>query len=132
MADWVGHCAAMAATLVAAERAMVEAVASRLGRLDIAVNIAGGASPAAADDASCRFHDEIVALNLMVRSLWRRRRTRSCRSRAARSSRCPRFSVIRPSSGTASDLASYVSGSLVACHGGESRRRSFWRLKASS
>lgn len=48
-----------------AVRAMVADVVTAWGRLDIAVNNAGGAPYAAAADASPRFHDRVVALNLM-------------------------------------------------------------------
>ncbi len=45
--------------------ALVDAVAADHGRLDIVVNNAGGAPYAPAADASPRFHDKIVGLNLM-------------------------------------------------------------------
>ncbi|MDN5894249.1 MAG: SDR family oxidoreductase [Nocardioides sp.] len=45
-------------------QAMVDAIVSQHGRLDIAVNNAGGAPYALAADASPRFHDKIFGLNL--------------------------------------------------------------------
>ncbi len=45
--------------------AMVDEVVARFGRLDVAVNNAGGSPPAAAADASPRFHESIVRLNLL-------------------------------------------------------------------
>ena len=49
-----------------AVRGMVEAVVAQHGRLDVLVNNAGGAPYALAADASPRFHDKIVGLNLMA------------------------------------------------------------------
>jgi NAD(P)-dependent dehydrogenase (short-subunit alcohol dehydrogenase family) len=45
--------------------ALVDAVVAAHGRLDVVVNNAGGAPYALAAEASPRFHDKIVALNLM-------------------------------------------------------------------
>ncbi|MEO6629038.1 MAG: SDR family oxidoreductase [Aquihabitans sp.] len=45
--------------------ALVSAVVERFGRLDVAVNNAGGSPGADAATASSRFSDKIVALNLM-------------------------------------------------------------------
>ncbi len=49
-----------------AVRGMVEGVVAQHGRLDVLVNNAGGAPYALAADASPRFHDKIVGLNLMA------------------------------------------------------------------
>lgn len=46
--------------------AMMEQVLERWGRLDVVVNNAGGAPHAAAAEASPRFHDKIVQLNLLA------------------------------------------------------------------
>jgi NAD(P)-dependent dehydrogenase (short-subunit alcohol dehydrogenase family) len=46
--------------------ALVEGVAADLGRLDVAVNTAGGSPPAPAAEASARFSERIVALNLLA------------------------------------------------------------------
>lgn len=46
--------------------ALVAEIVSRHGRLDVLVNNAGGAPNASAADASARFHDKIVGLNLMA------------------------------------------------------------------
>jgi len=46
--------------------AMVEEVVAAHGRLDVAVNNAGGAPYAPAADASPRLHEKVVALNLMA------------------------------------------------------------------
>jgi NAD(P)-dependent dehydrogenase (short-subunit alcohol dehydrogenase family) len=46
--------------------AMVDAIVDRHGRLDVAVNNAGGSPPVAAADASPRFNERIVALNLLA------------------------------------------------------------------
>jgi len=46
--------------------ALVRAVVSRCGRLDVLINNAGGAPAADAATASPRFHEKIVALNLMA------------------------------------------------------------------
>ena len=52
------------------DRAQVDAlfaeIAAHHGRLDVLVNNAGGAPPAAADKASPRFHEAIVQLNLLA------------------------------------------------------------------
>ncbi|MEV7429132.1 SDR family oxidoreductase [Nocardioides sp. NPDC092400] len=45
---------------------MVDAVVGEHGRLDVLVNNAGGAPYAMAADASPRFHDKVVGLNLMA------------------------------------------------------------------
>lgn len=45
--------------------ALVAGIVEELGRLDVVVNNAGGAPYALAADASPRFHDKIVGLNLM-------------------------------------------------------------------
>ncbi|MGZ4456221.1 MAG: SDR family oxidoreductase [Nocardioides sp.] len=47
-------------------RALVEAVVAEHGRLDVLVNNAGGAPYALAADASPRFHDKVVGLNLLA------------------------------------------------------------------
>lgn len=41
-------------------------ISSRYGRLDTLVNNAGGAPPASAADASPRFHEKVVGLNLLA------------------------------------------------------------------
>jgi NAD(P)-dependent dehydrogenase (short-subunit alcohol dehydrogenase family) len=46
--------------------ATVAAVGAEHGRLDVVVNNAGGSPPAAAADASARFTERIVALNLLA------------------------------------------------------------------
>ena len=46
--------------------AMIDDVVERHGRLDIVVNNAGGSPPAAAAEASPRFNERIVALNLLA------------------------------------------------------------------
>lgn len=45
---------------------LVDTVVERHGRLDVVVNNAGGAPFARAADASPRFHDKVVALNLLA------------------------------------------------------------------
>ncbi len=49
-----------------AAAAMVAAVAEEHGRLDVVVNNAGGSPPAPAADASARFSERIIALNLLA------------------------------------------------------------------
>jgi NAD(P)-dependent dehydrogenase (short-subunit alcohol dehydrogenase family) len=58
----------VAADLRDAEQAaaVVAAAVDRCGRLDVVVNNAGGSPPAAAADASPRFVERIVALNLLA------------------------------------------------------------------
>jgi len=46
--------------------ALIEAVLARHGRLDVLVNNAGGAPYALAADASPRFHESVIQLNLLV------------------------------------------------------------------
>jgi NAD(P)-dependent dehydrogenase (short-subunit alcohol dehydrogenase family) len=45
---------------------MVAAVAAEHGRLDVVVNNAGGSPPVAAADATARFNERIIALNLLA------------------------------------------------------------------
>ena len=45
-------------------QAMVDGIVAEHGRLDVLVNNAGGAPSASAAEASPRFHDKIIALNL--------------------------------------------------------------------
>ena len=45
---------------------MVSSVAADQGRLDVVVNNAGGSPPVAAADASARFNERIIALNLLA------------------------------------------------------------------
>ncbi len=45
--------------------AMVEAIVAEHGRLDVLVNNAGGSPYALAADASPRFHDKVIGLNLL-------------------------------------------------------------------
>ncbi len=74
------------------------------GRLDVLVNNAGGAPYALAADASPRFHDKVVGLNLLAPLLVRPGRQRGdagARTAAARSSTSPRSRALRPSPGTA-------------------------------
>ena len=49
-----------------AVEALVTQVVADVGRLDVLVNNAGGAPYALASDASARFHDKIVGLNLLA------------------------------------------------------------------
>src|SRR5689334_22869589 len=46
--------------------AMVEAIVAEHGRLDVLVNNAGGAPYALAADASPRFHEKVLGLNLLA------------------------------------------------------------------
>ncbi len=46
--------------------AMVDGVAAEHGRLDVVVNNAGGSPPVAAADATPRFNERIIALNLLA------------------------------------------------------------------
>lgn len=46
--------------------AMVEAVVAQHGRLDVVVNNAGGSPPVAAAEATARFNERIIALNLLA------------------------------------------------------------------
>jgi NAD(P)-dependent dehydrogenase (short-subunit alcohol dehydrogenase family) len=64
-----GHAATFSAADVRdAEQvgALVDSIASRFGRLDVAVNNAGGSPPAESATASAKFSTSIVALNLLA------------------------------------------------------------------
>ena len=76
-----------------AVQALVTQVVADAGRLDVLVNNAGGAPYALAADASARFHDKIVGLNLLAPAAVRpggQRGDAAARSPAARSSTSPR------------------------------------------
>ncbi|MGH8810165.1 MAG: SDR family NAD(P)-dependent oxidoreductase, partial [Noviherbaspirillum sp.] len=47
-------------------KSMVDRIAADFGRLDIVVNNAGGSPPVMAADASPRFHESIIRLNLLA------------------------------------------------------------------
>jgi NAD(P)-dependent dehydrogenase (short-subunit alcohol dehydrogenase family) len=65
---------------------VVDTAASRLGRLDVVVNNAGGSPSVPAADASPNLITAVVRLNLLGPSSWRRQRTRSCATRRAAAS----------------------------------------------
>jgi len=83
--------------------ALVTAIVADHGRLDIVVNNAGGAPYAAAADASPRFHDKIVGLNLMASLLVSQAANRVMQRQAGGGSivNISSVSANRPSPGTA-------------------------------
>lgn len=86
-----------------AVRVLVDGVAGEWGRLDIAVNNAGGAPYAPAAEASHRFHDKILALNLMGPLALAQAANRVMQLQAAGGAivNVSSVSAIRPSPGTA-------------------------------
>jgi NAD(P)-dependent dehydrogenase (short-subunit alcohol dehydrogenase family) len=83
--------------------ALVDAIVTSHGRLDIAVNNAGGAPYALAADASPRFHDKIVGLNLMSSLLVSQEANRVMQGQEAGGVivNISSVSAVRPSPGTA-------------------------------
>ncbi len=73
--------------------ALVDGIVADHGRLDIVVNNAGGAPYALAAEASPRFHDKIVGLNLhsVLHVSQAANKVMQAQSAAARSSTSPRF-----------------------------------------
>lgn len=47
-------------------RAMVDEIVTRTGRIDVVVNNAGGAPPVASAEATARFDERVIALNLLA------------------------------------------------------------------
>ena len=119
--------------------ALVEAVVSEHGRLDVLVNNAGGAPSTDAATASPRFHDKILALNLSAPLVLAQAANRVMQEQGSGAIvNISSISAHRPAPTIAaygaakagldsvgnvavflaSDLASYVSGARVTCDGG--------------
>ncbi len=83
--------------------ALVAGIVAEHGRLDVVVNNAGGAPYALAADASPRFHDKIVGLNLMAALLVSQAAHRVMRAQDGGGSivNISSVSATRPSPGTA-------------------------------
>jgi NAD(P)-dependent dehydrogenase (short-subunit alcohol dehydrogenase family) len=83
--------------------ALVEGIVARHGRLDVLVNNAGGAPYALAADASPRFHDKVLGLNLHAPLLVAQAANAVMQSQEAGGSivNISSVSALRPSPGTA-------------------------------
>lgn len=83
--------------------ALVRGIAEEFGRLDVVVNNAGGAPYALAAEASPRFHDKIIGLNLMSALLVSQAANRVMQEQPAGGSiiNISSVSASRPSPGTA-------------------------------
>lgn len=83
--------------------ALVDGIVARFGRLDVVVNNAGGAPYALAAEASPRFHDKIVGLNLMSSLLVSQVANRVMQEQSGGGSiiNISSISAARPSPGTA-------------------------------
>ncbi|MCW2845438.1 MAG: short-chain dehydrogenase/reductase [Nocardioides sp.] len=82
--------------------ALVDGIVAEHGRLDVLVNNAGGAPYADAADASPRFHDKIVGLNLLAPLLVSQAANRVMQSLGGGSIvNISSVSALRPSPGTA-------------------------------
>lgn len=83
--------------------ALIAAIVAEHGRLDVVVNNAGGAPYALAGEASPRFHDRIVGLNLMASLLVSQAANRVMQEQASGGSivNISSVSALRPSPGTA-------------------------------
>lgn len=82
--------------------ALVDGIVAEHGRLDIVVNNAGGAPYALAAEASSRFHDKIVGLNLMAALLVSQAAQRVMQAQGGGSIiNISSVSATRPSPGTA-------------------------------
>jgi NAD(P)-dependent dehydrogenase (short-subunit alcohol dehydrogenase family) len=83
--------------------ALVDAVVAEHGRLDVLVNNAGGAPYALAADASPRFHDKIVGLNLLAPLVVAQAANRVMQQQETGGSivNISSVSALRPSPGTA-------------------------------
>lgn len=83
--------------------ALVDAIVAEHGRLDVVVNNAGGAPYALAADASPRFHDKIVGLNLMASLLVAQAANAVMQTQAGGGTivNISSVSAVRPSPGTA-------------------------------
>ena len=83
--------------------ALVEGIVARHGRLDVVVNNAGGAPYALAADASPRFHDKVLGLNLHAPLLVAQAANAVMQRQASGGSivNISSVSALRPSPGTA-------------------------------